>query len=578
MKKVALFIVSIVFTTLSFAQQQIKGKVFNENQEPIGNASVYLLTANAKGILKTTVTNDQGEYSFLNYPEARVIVEVSAVGYIKSSSADFEAKGKSYDIPTIILKPQETTIDAVTITGELPMIQNKNGKLVMNVENSTVSAGNNAFEVLKRAPGVNVDKDDNISLMGRQGVNVTIDGRQTYMTGEQLATFLKSTDGSQIKSIELSTTRSAKDDAEGAAGIINIVMKKNKIEGFNGSFVASGAFGKKARGNTSLNLNYKKNNTTLFANYAYTNNSYSNDFLLERTIPGTPNNTVFDQTAKFNTLDIIHSYKVGVEQKTSERNIVLFQFNGFNNVEDEKNYSHTLMGPSLGLVDSIMNTWSGGKGKYNRYSFNANNEFKIDTAGKKLTADIDYSFFKTDQKTNYDYRTLLPDLSYKYDPEFERSQTDVDIKIMAAKVDYTQPLWKGVLETGVKYSNVQSDNGIYFDALEGEKWVNNVKRTNTFNYTEQIAAGYVDFARELGKWGVKAGLRGEYTLSDGNSITENKQVKRNYMDFFPSASLSYNLNENHVFSFSYARKVSRPNYRYLNPFEYYLDKRTFQLF
>lgn len=578
MERIILFICAIVFTGNLFAQQsnKISGRVVNDKQEAVVNASVYLLTASAKGILKTTVTNESGEFTFLNYPNGNMVVEVSAVGYSKLTSEAFEGKGAAISLGSMVLNPQSQEIDAVSVVGQLPTIQSKNGKMVMNVENSSISAGNNALEVLKRAPGVNVDKDDNISLMGQQGVNVMIDGRQTYMTGEQLATFLKSTDGSQIKSIELSTTRSAKDDAEGAAGIINIVMKKNRIEGFNGSFVASGAFGKKARGNTSLNLNYKKDNTTLFSNYSYTNNSREDDLRVERTIPNIGGgNTVFDQKATLKNHDVIHSYKIGIEQKTSERNIFVAQFNGTNNPEDTRNVGRTLMGKNLGQIDSILDVNTLTKEHFNRYSFNVNNEFKIDTLGRKLTADVDYSFFKTDGKTNYDYYTYLPDFTNKYDPEFEKNDTKVDIRILAAKIDYTQPLWKGVMEAGLKYSNVKSDNGIDVMELSGSTWLDDPKRTNTFSYTEQISAGYLDYSKELNKWGIKAGLRAEYTLSDGVSVTENKQVKRDYLDLFPSAAVSYNMHENHVFSFSYARKVSRPNYRYLNPFEYYIDKRTY---
>lgn len=274
-------------------------------------------------------------------------------------------------------------------------------------------------------------------------------------------------------------------------------------------------------------------------------------------------------------MDVVHSYKVGVEQKTSERNTFLLQFSGVNNVEKEKNYSHTLMGPVFGQVDSILNTNTLGRVGFNRYSINANNEFKIDTLGRKLTADLDYSVFKTSAATNFDYYTLLADLTNKYDPEFEKSQSDVNIRILSAKLDYTQPLGKGELEAGLKYSNVKSDNDIVFRQLLEGDWVNNARRSNTFDYTEQVAAGYLDYAKTINKWGIKAGLRAEYTMSDGHSITENKRVKRDYLDFFPSASLSYNKNENHVFSVSYARKVTRPNYRYLNPFEYYIDKRAF---
>lgn len=577
MKRILLILCAIYCAGIAMANQQhiIKGKVVNEKQEVVINASVYLLTATAKGIIKTTVTNEAGEFSFLNYPEGKMIVEVTAVGYAKYLSAELVGKENSITLPTIVLNSKEQEIDAVSVVGQLPVIQSKNGKLVMNVENSSISAGNSALEVLKRAPGVNIDKDDNISLMGQQGVNVTIDGRQTYMTGDQLATLLKSTDGSQIKSIELSTTRSAKDDAEGAAGVINIVMKKNKMEGFNGSFIASGAFGKKARANSSLNLNYKKDNTTIFSNYSYTNNSREDDLGLERTIIGTGGSTVFDQNAILKSLDVSHNYKIGVEQKTSERNTVMVQFTGINNPEKNRNIGRTLMGPSFGIVDSILDANTLTDEHFNRYSFNVNNEFKIDSTGKKLTADVDYSFFKTHTNTNYDYYTLLPDFTTKYDPEFEKNNINVNIRIVAAKLDYTQSLWKGTMESGLKYSNVQSKNALDYSQLVNNNWINDLNRTNTFNYLEMISAGYIDYAKEINKWGVKAGLRAEYTVSDGHSFTENKRVKRDYLDLFPSAALSYNLNENHVFSFSYARKVTRPNYRYLNPFEYYIDKRTY---
>ncbi len=577
MKRILLILCAIYCAGIAMANQQhlIRGKVVNEKNEVVSNASVYLLTATAKGILKTTVTNEVGEYSFLDYPEGTMVVEVSAIGYAKYMSVEFEGKGNTILLPTVVLNTKQQEIDAVSIVGQLPTIQSKNGMLVMNVENSTISAGNNALEVLKRAPGVNVDKDDNISLMGQQGVSVTIDGRQTYMTGDQLASLLKSTDGSQIKSIELSTTRSAKNDAEGAAGVINIVMKKNKIEGFNGTFMASGAIAKKTRGNTSLNLNYRKDNTTLFTNYSYNNNTRENDLRLERTIPGVDGNTVFDQTSVSKYSDVSHNYKIGIEQKTSDRNTFMVQFSGINNPEDSYITGRTLMGPNFGQVDSILDAKTATMEHFNRYSFNANNEFKIDTTGRKLTADLDYSFFNTKANTNYDYYTLLPDLSSKYDPEFEKNYTSVDIRILAAKLDYTQSLWKGIMEAGLKYSNVQSDNALDFSELINNNWVNDAKRSNTFNYVEQIAAGYLDYAKDINKWAIKAGLRAEYTVSDGHSITESKRVKRDYLDLFPSAALSYNMNENHVLSLSYARKVTRPNYRYLNPFEYYIDKRTY---
>lgn len=567
----------ILCIQFAFAQQNtISGSVKNPDNTPISNASVYLVTEPNKGFIKSAVTDEKGQYKIAGFPTGSFRIEATAVGYAKGESAAFTTENKSLNIADITLQTLTKEIEAVSVQGQLPQIQHTNGRLVMNVENSSISAGNNALEVLKRAPGVDVDKDDNISLMGQQGVNVTIDGRQTYMTGEQLATFLKSTDGSQIKSIELSTNRSAKDEAEGAAGVINIVMKKNRLEGFNGSFVASAGYGEMFRGNTSLNLNYKKNNSTFFSNYSYTDNETAENIRITRVIPGEANDILFDQTAKFTNDDKSHNYKVGFEQKTSARNTLLVQFNGASSFERQITPGRTYMSIPNMAVDSIMFSDNHNKETFSRYSFNANNEFVIDSTGKKLTADLDYSAFKTNSDMNYGYYSYFADgKTLMYDPEFERSNLGVDIKILAGKLDYTQKIWKGNLETGAKYSSVNSKNDVLFENKVGSNWENNLNRSNKFDYQEQIVAGYVDYSTNIKKWGIKAGLRGEYTISDGKSITENKQVKRDYLDLFPSASISYNAHENHVFAFSYARKVSRPNYRNLNPFEYYIDKRTY---
>lgn len=572
-----LLLCAIAMTQMAYANKQsvLRGKVINQDQEPVAGASVYLLAANDRTVLKTAITDDNGLYGLVDYPACNCLVEVTAIGYTTAETAVFTGTGADMELPIIELQKSSETLEAVTVRRELPLIQHSNGKLVMNVENSSVSAGNNAFEVLQRAPGVHIDKDDNISLMGQQGVNVTIDGRPTYMTGDQLATFLKSTDGSQIKSIEVSSTRSAKDDAEGTAGIINITMKKNRLEGFNGTFVASAAQGEKFRANSSVNLNYKKNNTTFFGNYAYTDNNRLSDFQIQRIIADEADQTAFNQLAKFINHERTHNYRVGIEQSTSERNVFTVQFSGNNNADDQENPSTTWMGPNYNVVDSLMRTDSRSDEGFDRYTFNANNQLTVGEKGK-FTTDVDYSFFKTNQGIDYDYHTYYPDMTYIYAPEYERSLSNVDIRILAAKADYTQPIWKGNLETGLKYSNVQTENAIKFDNLINDSWQNNINRTNDFNYTEQIMAAYVDYATQIKKFGIKLGLRGEYTMSDGVSPTEEKQVKRDYLDLFPSASLSYNMHENHVFALGYSRKVSRPNYRFLNPFTHYIDKRTSQ--
>lgn len=577
-------IVLIVATMVLFFNQalakaqdaDIKGKVVNQDNQPVAAASIYLMSSTANVLIKTAVTDADGNFIILKAPKGNYYIEVSSVGFANAKSANFDLGDEVYSVPVIQLTTASQAIEAVTVRGQAPMVQNKDGKLILNVENSTLAAGNNALEVVKRAPGVSVDKDDNLQLMGQQGVTVTIDGRQTYMTGEQLATFLKSTDAAQIKSVEVTTTRQAKDDAEGAVGTINIVLKKNNTEGFNGSFIASAGYGKHFRGNSSLNLNYKKNNTTLFGSYAYTDNKRETELNLERTIANNGKSTLFDQKAGLIEREKNHNYRFGVEQKTSAKNTMLVQFTGNNNEEGGDNLSASFIGPSANITDSIMRANSYSLAKFNRYSVNFNNEFKIDTTGSKLTFDFDWSMFRTASDVDYFYRTETPSGALVRPEEQERSSMPVDIDIYVSKLDYVKPFKKGKLEAGLKYSNVKSDNDLGFERLVGGQWEDYEGRPNHFVYTEQVSAGYVDYSTEFGKWTTKLGVRAEYTISDGNSITKNSRVKRDYLDFFPSANLGYNISPNHILTLSYARKISRPNYRYLNPFRYYIDKLTFQ--
>ncbi|PRD53881.1 outer membrane beta-barrel family protein [Sphingobacterium gobiense] len=568
----------VTVLTAQAQQGEVGGRVLNEQLEPLANVSVYLLTAKVGALIKTEITDEHGRYVIKNVPSGEFVVQASSVGYEIGKSSSLNVTGQSVIVDDIILKANQQTIDAVTVEGQVPLVQQRDGKLILNVENSTLAAGNNALEVVRRAPGVSVDKDENLQLMGQQGVNVTIDGRQTYMSGEQLSTFLKSMNGDQIKSVEVSTIRSAKEDAEGTVGSINIVLKKNRLEGFNGSFLASGAHGKHARGNSSLNLSYKKDNTTVFGTYGFTRNKRQFDLGLERKIPSEEvGDRVFDQDASLVETNKTHNYRIGIEQKTSERNTMLLQFSGDNDKESSVNASLTNIGPALGLVDSVLRTVTNSRTPFNRYSLNFNNELQLDTLGGKLIFDFDWTAFRNDADIDYDYKTYLPDGNLSYAPEKWRTGMPVDIDIYVGKIDFIKKLGKGKLESGLKYSRVKSDNNLAFERFVDNTWEDFEGRQNHFIYTEEIAAGYLDYNRSFGATDIKLGVRAEYTFSDAHSVTNGVTNKRDYLDFFPSASISHAVNENNIVSLSYARKISRPNYRYLNPMPYYIDKFTFML-
>ncbi|WP_286897819.1 MULTISPECIES: outer membrane beta-barrel family protein [Sphingobacterium] len=572
-----LLLLNFLITSFAYAQVKVTGKVHVENNVPLASATAYLMKAKTTVILKAVVTDENGEYQFSDIQAGSYYVEAKMVGYTTNKSNVFDISKSDHKVPAILLNTDTRKLQEVAVEGKRPMVESKPGKLVLNVENSPLAAGNNALDIVQRAPGVSLDNNNNLQLMGQSGVSVTIDGRQTYMSGEQLVNFLKSTDGNQIKSVEVITTRAAKDDAEGAVGTINIVLKKNRMEGFNGTFNMTAGRGEKFRGNSSLSLNYKKNNTTVFGSYAYSDEKSHRKLLLDRVIQNKGEKTYFKQRSILDEKEQNHSYRFGVEQRTSARNTLTLQFNGSNNIEYNDNDSKTNVGKSFTTLDSLLISTSQFKELFDRYSANLNNEFRIDSNGRKLTLDLDWSKFKSSKRVGYNNQYFDGQMDAITPEEIQRSRMPIGIDIYVAKLDYEQPLSKvSKLEMGAKYSNVTSDNDLTFEDFLNNSWINNEKRTNHFVYKEQIAAGYIDYNNTIGKWGLKVGARGEYTFSDGNSLTLNKQVKRNYFKLFPNANLTYTLHENHILSLGYARKITRPNYRQLNPFDYFIDKLTFE--
>ncbi|WP_353195036.1 TonB-dependent receptor [Parapedobacter defluvii] len=569
-----------VYTKVYAQEVTLRGAVVDERNAPLDLATVNLLRAKDSTVLKTAFPDASGNYVFVNVTPGEYRVSAVLVGYADAVSqvVKITAAAGTQDLGVLLLKSTNTVLAEVAVTApQRPLVERKPDMLVVNVENSTLAAGNTAMDILERSPGVTVDKDDNISLMGKQGVTVMIDGKQTYLSAEQLANFLRNTDGNTIKSIELITNPSSKYDASGTAGMINIVLKKNRMAGTNGTFTLGTGYGVGHKANTSLNLNHKAGRFNVFGTYSYLNNRGGNEFDIFRSVVQDNGNTDFQQFANFNRWNRSHNYRAGVDYSTSDRNVIGVLLSGYISGNNNDNSSNTLIGRTLVAPDSTLSTASIFEGSYTSFAVNLNNQFTIDSNGRKLVADVDVSRFSNHNRANYNNTFYLPSGAMKDDPLLSRSDMPTIVDIRVAKVDYTHPLGKkNKIETGLKYSNVSSDNDMRFENQASGNWQNDAGRTNHFLYEEQVAAAYVNYSMQLGKWGAQAGLRGEYTLSDGNSITMANRVKRDYIDFFPSLFINYNISDDHQTGLSYSKRINRPNYGNLNPFEYFLDQYTFE--
>ncbi len=582
MKHINYFIFSFLLIVLlgssTYAQQAtLKGKVIDEENAPLDLATINLLQARDSSLIQTAFPDQAGQFTFTGVAPGRYLISAVLVGYADAiSPLEITANSGVMQLDPLVLRNANTVLAEVAVTApKRPLVERKPDMLVVNVENSTLAAGNTAMDILERSPGVTVDKDDNISLMGKQGVTVMIDGKQTYLSSEQLANFLRNTDGNTIKSIELITNPSSKYDASGTAGMINIVLKKNRLAGTNGTLTLGTGYGVGHKANTSLNINHKVGRINAFGTYSYMDNRGGNDIDIFRSIVQGSENTDFQQYTNFNRRNRSHNYRAGVDYSTSDRNVLGILFSGYASGNDNKNSSNTLIGQAISSPDSSLTTSSIFDGSYTSFAVNANNQFTIDSTGRKLVADVDISRFSNQNAANYNNTFYLPSGDPKKEPLLSRSDMPTIIDIRVAKMDYTHPFGKGhKIEAGLKYSNVASDNDMRFENQVNGNWQNDAGRTNHFRYEEQVSAAYVNYSTQLGKWGLQAGLRSEYTVSDGNSITMANRIKRDYIDFFPSVFINYNISDNHQTGISYSKRINRPNYGNLNPFQYFLDQYT----
>lgn len=570
---------SPVFAQPSKTSSKINGALIDEKGKPMDFATVTLLKAADSSVVKGTLSNENGAYTFDHVSSGTYLIKATVVGYEKAISPAFTVDGSdAITVPQLKMQQASHNLSAVTVTSTKPLIEHKVDRTVMNVENSVVAAGNNALEILERAPGVSVDKDDNISIKGKQGVTVMINDKLTYLSPAQLATLLRSTDGTTIQSIEIITNPSAKYDAAGNSGIINIKIKKNKQTGTNGSVTLGAAYGATFKNNESITLNHKEGNLNVFGSFSHGDRRREHTLGINRVvIDSLGNKTYFDQFSSLPNDNHNNSYRVGADYETSSKNTLGFLVNGYFNTEDDNTTNRTNIGTQPGVTNYYQNTNAFIHQTFNDIALNLNDRYKIDSTGQELGFDLDYSKFRNNSNAQYNTYFFMPDGSSTMAPMFTRNQAPSNITIKTAKADYTLPLNKQLkLETGVKLSDVKTDNDLQAQKQVNGSYENDNTLSNHFIYTERVDAGYINLNQNYKNLSIQAGLRGEYTSSIGNSITTGQLVKRHYFDLFPSLFVTQTLNDKNELGLSYSRRIDRPSYDALNPFVFYLDQYTYE--
>ena len=462
---------------------------------------------------------------------------------------------------------KEKKIEEVVISGQKKIIEQKNGKTIINVENSILSDGSTVLEILQRSPGVTADDDGNISMNGKSSVKIMINGKISYLSPKELAVLLKGMPSSSLKNVELITSPSAKYDASGYGGIINLILKKEKKKGINGNIYNFGAMGRNFRNGAGINLNVNFNRMNVFGSYDYGFRGEEEYRSFTRNFSTTTSNQYSETNQPLRT----NKFKARIDFLVSDKTTVGILWDGSIGTYD--NYSkgfNNIVDNASGQIVSNAHTNNSHESKWNSQNFNVNLQQKIAKKEHLLTVDFDYSNpdFDANQNLISDFKNTLFQNAYQSQ---RRGKTPSFTKIYAGKIDYVHSFnEKNKLETGWKSSWVNADNNAKYDTLNMNQWLPDFSTTNHFIYDEKIHAAYSTYSLENGKWNLQGGLRYEYTDATGNQMTTKKTTNKKYGQFFPSFSANYNPNENNTLSFSYSRRIKRPDYDDLNPFRFFL--------
>lgn len=582
LKKYLLLYVALVQFGLAAKAQHLEGKILTETGTPFYGATATLFGTKDSSINKISVSSLSGVYQFNNLKEGSYFLIVTAIGFAQDTLTGIEVMYPSSIVRNFTLKNSNDMLKNILVQAKKPIIEVKNDKMVLNVEGTINDAGLDALELLRKSPGITVDKDENLSFEGKNGISVFIDGHPTHLSGSDLSSYLKSLQSSLVESIELISQPSSKYEAEGNAGIINIRLRKNKLNGTNGTINGGWKIGIYSSLNSGLNFNYRNNNINIFSSYNLSQSIQENRLILTREIL----DTAFHQIGTILVRNVSHNYKAGIDYTIDKKSTIGCVASGILTNIKYDNYSYTAISslPDNKLSRILI---ANNKKVQARNNFNVNLNYNYSTSnGNDLEVNVDHSTYingNNQFQPNYYYG---PSGQNRIDSQINQITAPTSIYINALKVDRQQRLGNGKLDMGLKYSNVRSVNDYQLFNVFLNTPVFDKGQSNYFTYHETIDAAYFNYALKYKAINITAGVRVENTISKARSqglkntasgyLSYDSSFRRQYTDFFPSASLGFDVNPSNQISFGYNRRIDRPSYQTLNPFEYRLDAYTLQ--
>ncbi|MCX7878001.1 MAG: TonB-dependent receptor [Ignavibacteria bacterium] len=544
----------------------ISGKVTDKKtSQPVESVDIKLYKSSDSSFVKGLSTDPDGRFIIENLSYGNYFLSASIVGY---SSAVIRGIILTKDNPKfsaeIKLSVGETVTDEILVESEKSLVELKADRKVFNVAQNPVSQSGSLIDLLKELPSISVDQDGNVSFRGSEAVKIMIDGKPLGMEGEGRNSVLRQIPANSVESIEFITNPSAKFEAEGSSGIINIILKKGTRTqfGYNGSIGLNLGTGDKYTGLTSFSL--KTDKLRFSVNYNY--NLLNTEPVGFNDRKSLVYNTFSDINNSGTARNKSHLFRAQVDYSIDPKNLLGLSFT-------------FQKGDNVSKDNSIYKIYDSGNNIISDYTFiseNTSSNSPLDAGltykrtfknpKNTLSAELNYSYNK--EKNNYlnSYEYRLPNIT---EPPLNKIIQDESSNDLTGQLDYVQPLGKnGKLETGIR-SSVKKREIDYISEMydySSGNFVNDTGQTNSYQYNESVQGIYGVYYDEFGKIGVSVGLRGEYTLSDGKLINNNSEFTKKYFDIFPSLSLSYKISKTSQVQFSYSRRINRPRPGQLNPF------------
>ncbi|MFC7356195.1 outer membrane beta-barrel protein [Jejudonia soesokkakensis] len=574
MKCFPLFFIAFSLSAISLIGQNktITGSVLDQNNVPLAFATVLLYDSDYEDVLKGAVTEEDGTFSISDLEEKTYRITFSFMGF--STEEKTVQLTSDTDLGTITLSEDPQSLETTVINAKLPTIQKTAGKLIFNVENTSLSTGS-TFDLLKRTPGVLIIGEE--IKIKFSTPTIFINGRRVYLSSAEVVTLLQNTDASAIKSVEVITNPGASYDAE-SGSVLNIVMSKAISVGYKGS--VSGRYEQAVfpKYSATTSHSYKNKWLNFFGSYSFSprkefkeDENFTRFFNEDELTTKSIWESDFTRTTRSNAHQANISADITLDKKNSlnfTSSLLFSPDKTFHNTVEAEIFSN------LRSLDSTFSTRSNLENNTSNVSFSLGHTLQVGEEGATVTTTANYIRYRNDQIQEVATNYFLPDGTLTRNNSFFTDALQ-NTNIFTGQLDLTTPFLNGSLKTGLKYSSIDTESALdFFDTDTGNSMFN-MSLSDNFIYKESIYAGFAEFMKELGKFSIHLGVRGEYTDVLGDSRFLGLLNTQVYFELFPSATIDFAINDTNAISASYSRKITRPRYQSLNPFLYFINENNF---